>query len=287
LSGAVPEVPIEVIGFSEEEGVRYGTPFIGSRAVVGTIDEELRERITPALRAFGLDPECLPEAVVRDAAGYFEIHIEQGPVLEHLDLQLGVVESIVGLARLSFEFRGHANHAGTTPMELRRDALAAAAEWCLAVEREATGGLAATVGKFEVEPGAVNVIPGLVRASLDIRHRDDAVREAAVKKLIAAAREIAGRRGLTVTCETVMEQAAVAMETARLREAVAAAGFPVHTMVSGAGHDAMVMARLCPAAMLFVRSPGGISHHPDESVRREDVAAAIAVGSEFLRRWVA
>jgi allantoate deiminase len=290
LRGARLRHSIEVIGFSEEEGVRYGVPFIGSLASVGMIDHRLMSRIEGAVRAFGLDPAKMPDAEIREAALFFEIHIEQGPVLESLGLPLGIVDAIAGQSRAVVEFRGHANHAGTTPMHLRHDALAAAAEWVALVEREAidTPGLVATVGKLEVEPGASNVIAGVARASLDVRHAADAVRCLAVQRLRAAAAEIGAKRGVAIDWQTRMDQPAVAMDaqaTAALGRAVLSSGHPVHRMVSGAGHDAMIMARRFPTTMLFVRSPGGVSHHPDETVLVEDVAAALVVGAHFLEQY--
>jgi allantoate deiminase len=200
-------------------------------------------------------------------------------VLESLGLPLAVVEAVAGQSRFQVQFNGKANHAGTTPMHLRHDALTAAAEWIGLVERE--GG---TVGQIAAEPGAVNVIPGLARASLDIRDAHDDQRRRRTDCILNGAREIALRRGLTVEWEQRLDQPAVALECEPLEQAVAAAGFPVHRMVSGAGHDAMILARKVPAAMLFLRSPGGISHHPDETVLPGDVAAALSVGKEFLNR---
>src|SRR5260370_42006644 len=192
---------IEVVGFSEEEGVRFGVPFIGSRAPAGTVDDQLLScrdgdgvQLVDAIRAFGLDPSKIGEARVHDGAlGYLEFHIEQGPVLESLDLPLGIVEVIAGQSRLDFIFEGKANHAGTTPMNLRHDALAGAAEWLCKVESEAqaTRGLVATVGRVQVQPGAGNVVAGNVLASLDVRHADDAIRTQAVEVLQACANEIA------------------------------------------------------------------------------------------------
>ena len=280
---------IEVVGFSEEEGVRYGVPFIGSRAMIGDLDEALLARIEGAIREFGLDPAEIGAARIDgNAVGYFEFHIEQGPVLESLDLSLGVVEAIAGQSRIEVTFRGEANHAAL-PMVFRRDALAGAAEWIALVEREAlaTAGLVATVGRMESEPGATNVIAGTVRASLDVRHRDDAVRHRAQNCMLEGARELAGRRGIQFASDCRMDRAAVKMDAtlaAALERAAAAAGHPVHRMVSGAGHDAMIMAACMPAAMLFLRSPGGISHHPDEAVREQDVAAALEVGLRFVEQ---
>jgi allantoate deiminase len=289
--------PIEVIAFSEEEGVRYGVPFLGSRAVAGSFDRLMLAyedsdgiRMDDAMRAFGLDPTTIPDARMDDdVLGFVEIHIEQGPVLEAEGLPLAVVEGIAGQSRLTFRFIGHANHAGTTPMHLRRDALAAAAEWMVAVEsvgRE-TEGLVATVGKLSVEPNASNVIPGVVDLSLDVRHMSDAIRASLVQQLTESATSIAHRRGLKVEWAQKLGEHTVPMDralSADLAKAVEAAGFPVRRMPSGAGHDAMVMASRMPAAMLFLRTPGGISHHPDETVVEEDVEAALKVGAFFLRR---
>ena len=292
---------IEVIAFSEEEGVRFGVPFLGSRAVAGRFDPALLDlrdsagvSLAESIRNFGLDPEEMDAAIVSDGAvGFLEIHIEPGPVLEAEGLQLGVVTGIVGQTRCEVSFTGQANHAGTTPMAHRQDALAAAAEWICAVEatakEHAAGepGIVATVGKIIAEPNAGNVIAGNVRVSLDVRCARDSVRESAVAKLLDQANAIAARRGLGCEVKRQMEQPAVPMDeqlTAFLTEAVEAAGFPARQMPSGAGHDAMVMATRVPTAMLFLRSPGGISHHPAEAVREEDVEAALVAGALFLRR---
>jgi allantoate deiminase len=288
---------IEVIAFSEEEGVRYGVPFLGSRAVAGRFDPALLAltdadgiSMEAAIRAFGLDPGRIGEAVMdADVIGFLEMHIEQGPVLEAEGLRVAAVTAIVGQSRLNLAFSGQANHAGTTPVHLRHDALAAAAEWIVAVEAKArtTDGLVATVGKLNVDPNAGNVVPGLVQASLDLRHADDATRAAAVEELVARARGIAAQRGLTLERTDRLDQPAVPMDeslTALLADAIEAAGYPAKAMSSGAGHDAMVMAARVPTAMLFLRSPGGISHHPSEAVLEEDVEAALRVGREFLLR---
>jgi allantoate deiminase len=297
---AVLPIAIEVIAFSEEEGVRFGLPFIGSRAVAGRFDPTLLElkdadgiSIENAISAFGLDPRAIEDAQVdRDVIGFVEVHIEQGPVLEADGLSVAAVSGIVGQTRLSLRFSGHANHAGTTPMHLRHDALAAAAEWITAVETLAsrTDGLVATVGKIAVEPNASNVIPGTARVSLDIRHARDSRREAAVEELVSRARTIADRRGIAIEWTRQLNEPAVSMDerlTAYLSDAIEAAGFPSKTMPSGAGHDAMVMATRLPTAMLFLRSPGGISHHPSETVREEDVEASLHVGRNFLERLAA
>ena len=287
---------IEVIGFSEEEGVRFARPFLGSMAVAGRFDRDLmllkdRNGVTveSALESFGLDPSRMAEASADEGAiGYLEVHIEQGPVLESEGRQLGVVGEIVGQTRLLLTFRGQCNHAGTTPMQMRHDPVAAAAEWIVAVEAQAraTEGLVATVGRLEARPGAANVIAGEVIATLDLRHAGDAERDDAAEGLRSIAQETARRRGVSVTIETTVEQAAVPMArgiSGALERAADQAGYEAKRMSSGAGHDAMVLAERMPAAMLFVRSPGGVSHAPEELVLPEDAAAAIETVMEFLR----
>jgi allantoate deiminase len=286
---------IEVVGFSEEEGVRFGVPFIGSRAFAGVLQAALLEHrdangvsVADAIRAYGLDPACIDEAVASSpAVAYLEFHIEQGPVLDTHGIPVGIVDAIAGQTRAEVAFVGAAGHAGATPMRSRRDALAAAAEWILAVEQEGltVPDLVTTVGRIEADPGAGNVIPGRCSTTLDVRHADDAVRRAAGERLATCAREIATRRGLHTTWTPRLDQPAVAMDAAlvaTLDRAVRRAGAPVHHLTSGAGHDAMIVAARMPAAMLFVRSPGGISHHPDESVVEDDVAMALEVGRHVL-----
>jgi allantoate deiminase len=286
---------IEVVGFSEEEGVRFGTPFIGSRALAGRLDEELLNRqdangisIRAAIESFGLNPaEILRAALRDDTLAYLEFHIEQGPVLESLGRRLGVVEAIVGQTRMEFVFLGHANHAGTTPMHLRHDAIAAAADWIVAVERAAHSheGLVATVGQIEAKPGAINVIPGEARVTLDLRHKSDDVCTGVTELLVRLAEEIAGRRGLSLRRNVLLSQRAVAMDpflVDQIEQAIRSVGCAPHRMVSGAGHDAMILAEKVPAAMIFLRTPGGISHDPAESVEIEDVAKALECGLHLL-----
>ena len=292
LEGRRLPFAVEVIAFSEEEGVRFGVPFIGSRFVNGTLDSELLARtdaggisVADALRNFGVEPG-LGESP--QYLAYLECHIEQGPVLDALDLPLGVVTAIVGQTRAEVRFHGAANHAGTTPMRLRRDALAAAGRWIACVERfaRATPGALATVGSIHAYPGAGNVIAGEVFATLDLRHADDEVRHALTSTLRLAAEAIAKSRDLTLEWNTRLNQPAVACDlalTEMLARSVESAGYRVHRLASGAGHDAMIIATMAPIAMLFVRSPGGISHHPGESVRAADVDAALDVGLAFLR----
>ena len=286
---------IEVVGFSEEEGVRFGTPFIGSRALVGRLDQELLAvydtrgiSVRKAIEDFGLNPEGISQAeLAKDTLGYLEFHIEQGPVLEKVNQPLAAVDAIAGQSRLEFIFCGRANHAGTTPMHLRRDAIAGAAEWIGTVERTAQGvpGMAATVGKIEAKPGVVNVIAAETRLTLDVRHRSDDTRTRAVEDLIRQAEGIAERRGLSVRKSTLLNQRAVAMDAfliGEIEQAILKTGCKPHRMVSGAGHDAMILAEKVPSAMIFLRTPGGISHDPAESVASEDVERAIGCGLHLL-----
>ena len=286
---------IEVIGFSEEEGVRFGAPFIGSRALVGSLDAELLNRrdkngvsLEKAIEEFGLRPAEIPQAALReDCLGYIEFHIEQGPVLEKLGHPLAAVDTIVGQNRLEFTFSGHANHAGTTPMHLRNDALAGAAEWIVAVENHAqhSPGLVATVGLVEAKPGAMNVIAGEARATLDLRHESDSARLKALEELTHASESIAAKRGLSLKCRTLLAQRAVSLDrflVGQIEQAIRKADCEPHRMASGAGHDAMILAEKVPSAMIFLRTLGGISYDPAESVHLQDVASALACGMNLL-----
>lgn len=266
---------LEIIGFSDEEGVRYQTAYLGSRAMAGTL--------TP--RDLAIVQEKGIEAARRkksDLLGYAEVHIEQGPVLETRKVALGVVNGIAGQTRASVRFDGHAGHAGTTPMDLRRDALCAAAEFILAVERS---GVTSTVGQIEARPGASNVIPARVTLSVDVRHLVDAQRLAAVAELQARAQAIATRRNVSARWTTIQETRSVLCDPrlTRLMHAAAnrhAPGAPA--LPSGAGHDAAPMSAICPVTMLFVRCKGGLSHHPDESITGADAAKAIAALRDFI-----
>jgi len=295
LTGPLP-YDIEVVALSEEEGVRFAVPFIGSRALIGDIDDELLRHtdlngttLSEAIESFGLDPAAVPDAILHpDSFAFVEFHIEQGPVLEDLNLSLGVVEAIAGQSRYELTFHGKANHAGTSPMHLRHDALAGAAEWITVVERHAqiTPGLVATVGRIEALPSATNVIPGEVCVSLDIRHASDPVRLTALNALLDDAGRIALSRGLRLDTVQQFHASALPMDArlaTALETAARATGNSPHRMISGAGHDAMVLAKRLPAAMLFLRSPGGVSHHPDESVLLEDVQATLDAGLYFLK----
>ena len=283
---------VEVVAFADEEGARYGTSYLGSRAFVGRFDEDWLERrdadgvtMRTALGGSPLDiAGCRRDPA--DLMGYYEVHIEQGPTLESEGVSLGVVTAIAGQTGASVTFSGVAGHAGTVAMALRRDALTAAAEWILAAETLAreTDGLVATVGRLALDPGVGNVIPGQATLSLDLRHAEDAVRIEAGAALRRRAEAIAASRQLGVEWRS-HETAAVNLSpelSARLAEAVAANGQPVLRLPSGAGHDAAIVSTIAPAAMLFVRCAGGVSHNPAESVTVEDVAAAIDTTTSFL-----
>jgi allantoate deiminase len=287
---------IEIIAFSEEEGVRFGFPFLSSlaaterltRAQLDLIDAD-GIAVSDALRNFGLNPEALWRTAPLPPGSFaaLEVHIEQGPVLDGADESLAVVEGIVGQSRLRFTFEGHANHAGTTPMALRKDALVAAAQWIAEVERyaSANASLVATVGHVEVLPGAVNVVPGRVIATLDVRHPKDDVRLNALAHLQEFAKKVGDERGVGVVFEVTSDQNTVQMDqrlTSRLLHAAQRGGHAVRTMYSGAGHDAMILAPHVPTTMLFLRSPSGLSHHPAETVHERDVSAALSAVFAFI-----
>jgi allantoate deiminase len=294
---------IELIAFAEEEGARFAFPFLSSLAATGQLTPELLARtdadgisVAEAIRAFtdaagaGLDPDRIPATCPLPANTFaaLEVHIEQGPVLEAEDAQLAVVDAIVGQSRFELTFTGHANHAGTTPMPLRHDALAAAAQWVVEVERYAANytQLVATIGRMTALPGAMNIIPGTVVTSLDVRHPKDESRHAAVAHLLTKAEAAGALRGVRVQAVARAEQRAVPMDpglTLQLHQAATRAGFEARSLFSGAGHDAMIVASAVPTTMLFLRSPGGLSHHPDETVREEDVEAALATVLNFIQ----
>jgi allantoate deiminase len=287
---------IEVVAFADEEGLRYGTTYLGSKALAGSFDAADLTRtdaggltMAEAIRAFGGDPDRIPEDRWNggELLGYCEIHIEQGPVLDVRGLPIGVVSGIAGQSRHVLTFTGEAAHAGTTPMDHRKDALVAASVFVQAVAdyAESQAGLVATVGQLTVQPGAANVVPGEVTLSLDVRHAHDADRLHASKLLIDAAGKIATHRRIALTTRQVSENGTVHCSprmTSVLAQAVQDLGHPAIQLASGAGHDAVEMAALTDIAMLFVRCKGGVSHHPAESVGEEDVAVAIDILGKFL-----
>jgi allantoate deiminase len=292
---------IEVIGFGDEEGVRFGTTMLGSRAVAGTLDPAVLETkdasgtsIAQALRAFGLAPEKLGEVRKRkgDVLAYAELHIEQGPVLEAEGLAVGVVTAINGFSRLRVTLSGTAGHAGTVPMRLRRDALAAAAECVLAVERIAQrdAELVATVGRIEASPGAINVIPGRVVFTIDVRAPRDELRFSCREEIQREIEAIALRRNLAVEIQTLQELGVAPCAEwlmAQMDRAVAAEGLKARRLPSGAGHDGMALRSVADIAMLFVRCKDGISHNPAESITAEDAAAGARVLCRFIEGFSA
>jgi allantoate deiminase len=287
---------IEVVGFADEEGVRYQSAYLGSRAMAGKLGATDLKRTDPdgismaeAIRRFGGKPERLKDARNdgKRLLGYVEAHIEQGPLLEDENLALGVGTAIAGQSRFRVVFSGQAGHAGTTPMRSRHDALCAAAVFILAVEKQAreTAGLVATVGQIQTEPGASNVIPGTVTLTLDVRHERDPARKSACIRLQKMAKRIGAGRGVKVSVQPVQQTPSVRCSRGLsdcLKRAALRHQRKVLALPSGAGHDAAIMARITPAAMLFIRCRRGISHHPAESVKLADVRVALKVLVEFL-----
>lgn len=280
---------VEIVGFADEEGTRFGITLLGSRGLTGTWPQEWLQRtdsqgitVADAMLSLGLDPADIlsSQRDINDFCAYLELHIEQGPCLQVADLPLGVVTAINGARRLNCRFTGHAGHAGTVPMGHRQDALAGAAEWMLAIEAMtsgAGGNLVATVGHIESFPGAVNVIPGEVKLSLDVRGPQDEPLESLLNSLLVNAGDIAARRGLTFDAEQFYGISATGCSPElqqRLAQSVEALQGESMCLPSGAGHDAIAIAERWPVGMLFVRCKDGISHHPDESVNVEDVAYA-------------
>ena len=299
---------LDVVAFAEEEGLRFRSSFLASSALVGEfdfarLDQKDADGITmrEAMCAAGLPgtEQAIADCAVdpRRLLGYLEVHIEQGPVLLDRGLPVGVVTSIAGNVRKRVTVTGLASHAGTTPMPMRRDALAAASEMVLAVERRcgdprfAVHTLVGTVGMSAVPQGAANVVPGRCEFSLDVRAADDAARDAAVADLDAEFARIAARRGVELSVSQTMRVPCAGCSPPlmdRLAESIDAAGLPVLRLASGAGHDAMVLARVTDVCMLFVRcGNGGISHNPAETMTAEDADTAARVLLEFLRRTAA
>jgi len=292
---------LDILAFGDEEGSRFPATLMSSSACAGVFERDAlastdRTGVTveQALRAYGKDPAGIAAAAYsrQEAAGYVEVHIEQGPVLEANGAPLGVVTGIVGQARLRVTVVGEAGHAGTVPMTLRRDAYAGAAEMALVLENIARqhpqDGMVGTVGRIEAEPGAVNIIPGRVRFTVDLRSLTDSLREQTVNRFAAEADRIARARGLKIAVESFHEVAtahcAPALQEA-LAGSIAELGHTPIRLPSGAGHDAQVMARLCPSAMLFVRCRGGVSHNPAEFTSVADMGAAIAALIRFIEKF--
>jgi allantoate deiminase len=283
---------IEVTGFADEEGVRFASTLLGSRAVAGTFNESVLGTkdgagisLREALVRFGLDPDHIGAAarIRGELLAYIELHIEQGPVLEAKNLPVGVVTAIAGATRLAARLTGMAGHAGTVPMALRRDALAGAAECIAGIEelcRTDAGGLVGTVGYIHATPGATNVIPGQAHFTIDLRAPTDIHRKRAVTDIVRRIEAIAKRRNLALQLDVTHENRTVPCAPwlkAQVAEAAAAEGYPVFELPSGAGHDGMAMVDIADIAMIFVRCRGGVSHHPDEHVEVADADAGARV----------
>jgi allantoate deiminase len=283
---------IEVTGFADEEGVRFASTLLGSRAVAGTFNErvlaskdEAGISMREALVQFGLDPDHIGAAarIRSELLAYVELHIEQGPVLEARNLAVGVVSAIAGATRLAARLTGMAGHAGTVPMALRRDALAGAAECISKIEELCLtdeGGLVGTVGYIHAAPGATNVIPGETHFTIDLRAPTDTHRKRAVSDIVRQIEVIAKRRKLALQVDVTHENRTVPCAPwlkAQVADAVVAEGYPVFELPSGAGHDGMAMVDIADVAMVFVRCRGGISHHPDEHVDLADADAGARV----------
>ena len=294
-----PPFAIEVIGFGDEEGVRFGTTLLGSRAIAGTLAPEVLETKDPggtsiaqALIQFGLNPEHLSKVKRKksEVLAYAELHIEQGPVLEAEGLPVGVVTAINGFSRLRVTLRGEAGHAGTVPMALRRDALAGAAECIVMMERVAKSvpELVGTVGRIEAKPGAINVIPGEVQFTVDVRSPLDSVRQEAVADVKSEIARIAAGRKIRADIESLQDfgsSACAPWLMRQLERAVEARGVRVRRLPSGAGHDGMAIKAIADIAMLFVRCKGGVSHNPAESISEEDARVGAAVLFDFIHEF--
>ena len=298
-AGVTLPFDLEIVGFADEEGVRFKSTFIGSSALAGTFDPDLLTKLDAhgvsmkdALRGAGFDPEAI-QAIARDPKqllGFVEVHIEQGPVLLNRGEALGVVTAIAGSVRYNVSITGLAGHAGTVPMGLRRDAAVAAAEIILAVERRCSTlpGLVGTVGRLEVPGGAINVIPGRCELTLDIRAGDNAVRDAALADVLSEISQIAERRQVRIAVDKLMSASAApcapSMQTAWADSIRRVCGIDPVFLPSGAGHDAMKMAEITPVGMLFVRcGNGGISHHPAETMEAEDAELAARAFADFIQ----
>lgn len=297
LSDAQTDLPfnIDIVGFCDEEGTRFGSTLLGSRALTGKWQPEWEHLVDTngitlrqAMHEFGLDFDKVSECQIPASSllAYIETHIEQGPVLENNNLPVGIVTAIAGAKRFSIEVKGMAGHAGTVPMDNRQDALAGACEMILAAEKHAkAANIVATVGKITNRPNAVNVISGLIELSLDIRSDNNEKRDACLENILTSFDKIASERSLTLSVGLTHQAPAVQCAQGlieQLEKATLAANITPFRLLSGAGHDAMAMADICPVGMLFVRCDKGISHHPAESISTDDIASTLSVLHKFV-----
>ncbi|AXK80006.1 allantoate amidohydrolase [Pseudolabrys taiwanensis] len=299
--GGKPPLPIDVLAFGDEEGSRFPATMASSSACAGVFDTGtlgLADRkgvtLAEAIKAYGKNPDDIAKAAYRkdEVRAYAEVHIEQGPLLEFDGEPLGVVTGIVGQSRWRVTVTGEAGHAGTVPMRMRRDALAGAAEMALMIERvgrdNAASHMVATVGRFDVSPGATNIIPASVTFTIDLRDLDDRLRQSAIDTIRREARAVAEKRDLGVIFEVFHDAAAVASDgklQQHFADAITALGHKPMRLPSGAGHDAQTMAQLCPSAMMFVRCRRGISHNPAEYASPADMGLAVAALIRFIERF--
>lgn len=293
---------IELIGFCDEEGCRFHSTYLGSKIIVGALDKNILNAkdtagisLEEVIKQNGGDVNKLSKDAIakEDCVGYFEMHIEQGPVLYEKDIPVGWVSAIAGQRRAGMVFNGEAGHAGTVPMNLRKDALACASEFVLAVEeyaRKHSANLVATIGKLHIINSASNVIPGEVITSLDIRSADEMKLTEGYNEIKKMAVEICENRGIVLEWNLVQETKPVICDNKMnnlLAESIDEAGFEKMPLVSGAGHDAVPVSEIAPVAMLFIRCFKGISHNPLEDVELKDIAAAIKVSDTFINKWIA
>ena len=287
---------IEVIAFGDEEGTRFNSTLLGSTAVAGCFDPNILDctdisgmSLAEALRRFGLNPDNIPQLTrnKEEAIGYVEVHIEQGPILENHGLPVGLVSAITGIERHMIKITGASGHAGTVPMHLRKDALVAAGNYIswLDTYSKTTKDLVGVVGKLDIYPNSVNVIPGIAELTLELRSPHGDTRRQARKELQKVTAKLVAQ-GFLVESELVysLEEVICDQElTGRLESALVKEGIPPLTLFSGAGHDGLAMAHLCPVAMLFVRCRDGLSHHPDESIEIDDALTAKDILKRFIK----
>lgn len=292
---------IELIAFCDEEGVRFQTTYLGSKAIAGSFDKSILDKkdkdgitLKEAIEAIGGDANRIEEDIIpaENWLGYFEIHIEQGPVLYTKNIPIALVTAIAGQCRFTITFTGIAGHAGTVPMDMRNDALCCAAEFVLETEKyalENKDSLVATVGKLEVVHGAGNVIPGKVICSLDVRSADEETLSAAIQHLQKTAEGIAANRKISLDWHRILETKSVLCDDklgAILKQSISDKKYELVSLVSGAGHDAVPISEIAPVSMLFVRCFEGISHNPLENTETKDIAAAVEVSEHFLHQLI-
>jgi hydantoinase/carbamoylase family amidase len=292
---------IELIGFCDEEGCRFHTTYLGSKALAGSFDKTILDvkdaqgiSLEEVIKENGGNVNELSKDAIakKDWLGYFEIHIEQGPVLYERNIPVGIVTAIAGQRRIELTFKGEAGHAGTVPMNMRKDALACAAEFIAGTERFAGADkshIVATIGKLQITNPASNVIPGEVTCSLDIRSADETILLSAYNTIKKMAEDICGRRNIAIGWKLIQQTKPVICDKKMgklLKQSIHESGFETVELVSGAGHDAVPVSEVAPVTMLFVRCFRGISHNPMEDVELKDIAAAIKVSDNFMQRLI-